>query len=230
MASTCGSAAACSLNRCTDVANEAYGRCSRMSRRRGALETSTGAADSTSARRWWVVGRKVGYFSSSRSMSAIAWRPRRSSGPGRRKTSEGEMPSSETSSSRTESAAQELLLERGEEVLGVVLLDLDVLVAGHSEGVGLEHLHAREEPLEVDGDDVLERHEPVVADGHEAGEVGRHLDPREVLLAGARVADEDRQGEREPGDVGERVRRVDGQRRQDREDALLEELLAVLLL
>ena len=65
-----------------------------------------------------------------------------------------------------------------------------------------------------------------VADGHEPVEDRRHLHPGEVLLAGLRVAHQHREVEREPGDVGERVRRVDGQRRQHREDPLPEQLLA----
>ena len=56
------------------------------------------------------------------------------------------------------------LLERLEQVLGVVLLDLEVLVAGDPERVVLEDLHAREELVEVRGDDVLERDEALVAD------------------------------------------------------------------
>ncbi len=129
-----------------------------------------------------------------------------------------------------EPAPQQLLLERGQEVLGVVLLDLDVLVAGDPERVRLEHLHAREEPLEVGADDVLERHEAGVAEGHEAVEGRRHLHPGEVLLAGLGVADQDGQVEREPGDVGERVGGVDGERRQHREDPVAEEALGLLLL
>ena len=131
---------------------------------------------------------------------------------------------------RAEAAAQQLLLERSEEVLGVVLLDLDVLVAGDAEAVDLEHLHAGEEPAQVLADDVLERHEPLVADVDEAVERRRHLHAREVLLARLGVAHQHGEVEREPGDVGEGVGRVDGERRQDREDPLLEELLAGLLL
>ena len=47
-----------------------------------------------------------------------------------------------------------------EEVLGVVLLDLDVLVAGDPEGRVLVHLHPGEQLVEVGGDDVLEWDEP----------------------------------------------------------------------
>ena len=124
---------------------------------------------------------------------------------------------------RAEAAPLQLLLERLEQVLGVVLLDLEVLVAGHPEGVVLQHLHAREQPVEVRRDDVLERHEPLVAELDEAREDRRHLDPREVLLAGVGVADGDGEVEREPGDVREGVSRVDRQRRQHRPDALGEE-------
>ena len=175
----------------------------------------------------------------------MSCRPVRSSGPGSRTTSpvgDAELGDQQLEDvlvdglldlephRRAEPAAQQLLLQRGEQVLGVVLLDLEVLVAGDPEGVHAEHLHAGEQPLEVLGDDVLERHEPLVADGHEPREDRRHLDPGEVLLAGLRVAHQHGEVERQPGDVRERVRRVDGQRRQHREDPLLEQLLALLLL
>ena len=52
--------------------------------------------------------------------------------------------------------------KRRQEVLRVVLLDLEVLVAGHPEGVHAEHLHAGEQPLQVLADHVLERDEPLV--------------------------------------------------------------------
>ena len=66
---------------------------------------------------------------------------------------------------RAEPAAQQLLLERLDEVLGLVLLDLDVLVARDAEHVVLEDLHAGEEVAEVVGDEVLERDVPRVLDG-----------------------------------------------------------------
>ncbi len=131
---------------------------------------------------------------------------------------------------RAEAPPQQLLLQRLEKVLRVVLLDLEVLVAGDPERVDLEHVHAREEALEVLADDVLERDEPLVAERHEPAEDGRDLDPREVLLAGRGVAHQHGEVERETRDVGERVGGVDGQGGQHREDALLEEALAVLLL
>ena len=60
---------------------------------------------------------------------------------------------------RAEAAAQQLLLEGLDEVLGLVLLDLDVLVAGDAELVVLDDLHAREQLVEVVGDQVFERDE-----------------------------------------------------------------------
>ena len=55
-------------------------------------------------------------------------------------------------------------------------------------------------------------------DAQQAGQHRRHLDPGEVLLVGARVDQHDGQVERQPGDVGERVGRVDGQRGEHREE------------
>ena len=58
---------------------------------------------------------------------------------------------------RTEAAAQQLGLERLDEVLGLVLLDHDVLVAREAERVVIEDLHAGEEVVEVVRDELLER-------------------------------------------------------------------------
>ena len=59
-------------------------------------------------------------------------------------------------------------------------------------------------------------------DGDQARELVRDLDAGEEFLVADRVADHHGQVQGEPGDVGERVRRVHGQRRQDREDLLRE--------
>ena len=127
---------------------------------------------------------------------------------------------------RAEPAPHELLLEGLEQVLCVVLLDLHVFVAGDAERVVCEDLHAGEEVFEVGRDDVLERDEAHGAHLREStrGQHRRDLDPGEVLPRRSSGC-----GRRPPGsatarDVGERVRRVDGERRQHREDAILEEL------
>ena len=85
-------------------------------------------------------------------------------------------------------------------------------------------LHAREERVEVGGDDLLEQ--DVGARRHlpQARQDGRHLDAREAALAGARVAHRDRQRQRQVADVGEGVRGVDRERRQHREDLVHEPL------
>ena len=64
-----------------------------------------------------------------------------------------------------------------------------------------------------------------VGERDEAGEQRRHLHPREALVAARRVADGDREVERQVRDVGERVRGVDGERGEHREDRLGEHLL-----
>jgi len=124
---------------------------------------------------------------------------------------------------RPEAAAHELALERLQEVLCVVLLDLEVLVARDAERVVLQHLHAGEELAEVRGDDVLERHEPLGPDDHEPLEDRRHLHAGEELGARRGVPHDDREVEGEARDVRERVGRVDRQRREDREHLVLEE-------
>ncbi|OPZ52057.1 MAG: hypothetical protein BWY91_02474 [bacterium ADurb.BinA028] len=133
---------------------------------------------------------------------------------------------------RAEAASGQLLLQRREEVLGVVLFDLEVFVAGHPEGVVLAHLHAGEQLVEVDRDDVFQGDEPgplgaVVIAGlehpKEPGQHRRHLDPGEVLRTGLGVDQDDGEVERKTRDVGERVGRVDGQRGEHREDLLAEQ-------
>ena len=66
-----------------------------------------------------------------------------------------------------------------------------------------------------------------VPDLQQARQHRRHLDAREAPLARLGVADRHRQRQRQVADVRERVARVDGQRRQHRED-LVEEALPQL--
>ena len=94
---------------------------------------------------------------------------------------------------------------------------------GDAERVLREHFHPGEQRVEVRGDDLLERHVPrAVGDADEAGEQRRHLDPGEPLLAARLVAHDDREVERQVRDVGERVRGVDGERCEHREDPVVE--------
>ena len=61
---------------------------------------------------------------------------------------------------RAEATPGELLLQGREQVLDVVLFNFQVLVAGNAKGEVLADLHAREQQLQVRGDDVLEGDEP----------------------------------------------------------------------
>ena len=57
-----------------------------------------------------------------------------------------------------------------------------------------------------------------LADSDEPVEALRHLHPREPLLARLRVANQQAEAQRQPGDVGKRLAGPDRERRQDRED------------
>ena len=203
MASTCGSAAACSRNACTLVANDSYGwwsedvllgdrarRCRRFVRfaRLEAARPSSGTC--------------VGYCRSGRSMlgqleqSAEVERRRQ---PVHLLVGDVELAHEQVEGhvvhvlgdlqpdGRAEPAAEQFLLEGLDEVLGFVLLDLDILVPGDAEHVVLEDLHAGEQVAEVVGDEVFERDEAHLAarsprvELHEAGQHLRHLEPRELL-------------------------------------------------
>ena len=78
------------------------------------------------------------------------------------------------------------------------------------------------------GDQVLERQEgrrlPGGTDGHEPGDVVGDLDPCEVGDPGIGVTDGHGQVQRQPADVGKRVRRVDRQRGEHGEDLVAEVL------
>ena len=131
---------------------------------------------------------------------------------------------------RSEAAAQQLLLHGVEQVLGVILFHVDVLVTSHAEGAGLLDDHAREQGFQMRGDELFHGDEAVtlvlgllighVVHRHQARQVARDLDAGEVRLAGGRVLHNHGQVDGAAGDVGERVGRVDGERRQDREHLL----------
>ncbi len=80
-------------------------------------------------------------------------------------------------------------------------------------------------------DHILERHQQAaLADRDEPVEALRHLDAGEPLLARLRVADEQAEAQREPGDVRERLAGPDRERRQDGEDVTQEQLLELAVL
>ena len=124
-------------------------------------------------------------------------------------------------------AALQRGLEFAHEVLGF-LLDLEVAVTQHAEGAEAEPGVAGEQPVEEDLEEPLERKIPDLSLGpgreaHHARDLVRHrqqrLEHRVVLFAAQLQAHR----KAAVGDEGERMRRVDGEGRQDRED-LLEEV------
>ena len=92
-------------------------------------------------------------------------------------------------------------------------------------------LHAPEQLVEVGLDHLVEEDEPVPLHRDQPRQAGRDLDAGEAVLAGFRVAQADRDRERQGADVRERVAGVHGERREHREDLVVEaapEVLVVL--
>ena len=135
---------------------------------------------------------------------------------------------------RAESAAPHLLLDRREEVGGLVLLDLDVRVARHAEEVRGNDLEAGEELSEVRLDERLEEEIlrllgldlllalEELAEREEARHGLRHLDARELRLARLRVLHLDGEVQGEVREERERMAGVHGERREDGQDVASE--------
>ena len=123
-----------------------------------------------------------------------------------------------------EPAPHQLPLHGLQQVLGEILVDLEVPDAGDAERVMLDDLHVTEQVGQVRGDDVLDRHVPVLRQGQEPGQQRRDLDPGEDGAVGPRVRDHDGQVERQAGDERERMGRVHHQRGEHRVDALPEQV------
>ena len=124
-----------------------------------------------------------------------------------------------------EAPLAELHLDGGQEVVGFLVADHEVGIAGHPEGVGRLDLHAREEHREVFGDHLFQRVEPgAVGRDLEPGQQRRDLHPGEAALAVAPVPHHDGEVQRQVGDIGEGVAGVDGQGREDGEELLFEPL------
>jgi len=121
-------------------------------------------------------------------------------------------------------APMQHLLDRLEQIL-VLVVELEVGVSRDAERVMGDDLHAGEQPIEVGGDDLLDRDEAAaVRQRHEPWKEGRHLDAREPVVARARVTHENREVQGEVRDVGEGVGRIDGKWGQHGEDLALEHL------
>ena len=175
MVRTSGSSAACWMNRSTDAANDSYGWWTRMSAARTAANTSAGSSSSGGTRR----GRR-----DRRPRRGLEVRPIEVDDPVQRRQVEhaGDLvdvlrleadaahqqvaragrhrPLDLEADRLAEAPAPELLLDGHEQVVGLVLLDREVGVAGDPEEVALDDLHAHEQVGQVGLDDLVDRDEP----------------------------------------------------------------------
>ena len=155
-----------------------------MSPARMAAKTSTGSSSSAGTRRGGVTGVHGGRWRSGRSRSAICEQagqvehaadlvgvvlgqpdPVEQQAPGRGRHA----PLDLEPDGLAEAPPAELLLDRHEQVVGLVLLDREVGVAGHPEEVGLDDLEPGEQDVEVVGDDLVEQDERRRVDAPSAG-------------------------------------------------------------
>ena len=132
---------------------------------------------------------------------------------------------------RAAAAALQRALVQAHEVLGL-LLDLDVAVADDPERALAEHLEAGKQQADEGDDQAVERDEARASRraGRPAGArtarrcVGMRTSAL-IVRPSCGLSSFERQREAEIRDERERMRRVDGERRQDREDVLEEMLL-----
>ena len=61
-------------------------------------------------------------------------------------------------------STQQLFFERYKQVLALILVNLEILIAGNAEGVVLQHFHAREKLTEELADDVFQWYESNILD------------------------------------------------------------------
>ncbi len=236
---TFGSAAACEMNASTLVAKLSYGWWTITARWR--ITSKIGRSVSSAARILpEVTGGHGSSLRSGRSSSSSCHRKLRSSGARWKVTS-----SIVSSSSRNEqfehfradvvrhfeadrlveSPASELHLDSFEEIVGLLLLERQVGVATDPERRPVFDDHAHEEPVELRGDQLLDREVSARTDRNEPWEQLRHLQTGESPVAGLRIRDVDRQREREVRDVRERVTGVDGERGEHGEDPFVEPIV-----
>ena len=115
--------------------------------------------------------------------------------------------------------------EQPHEILGL-LLDFDVAVAQDAEHALADHREAGEEVIEIEPDHLLERQEAhrLAGQPDEAVERAGNEQQRLHPVAVAGPAQLQRQAQAEIGDEGKGMRRIDGERRQHREDLAHEAL------
>ena len=130
---------------------------------------------------------------------------------------------------RQESPAPELLLEGEQEVVGGIVVEGQVGIPCDPEDAGLAHVHAREQLVEEGHHDLLEGHESLAAGQRKQSvDVRRDLHPGEPGRVVVAAADLDADVERQVGDVGEGMARVDGQRGDHRQDEAVEQVVEVV--
>jgi len=123
-----------------------------------------------------------------------------------------------------EAAAAQLELDRRQEILGVLVVERQVGVAGDAEDVRVLDLHASKQPVQVRAHHVLDEDQPIRCfQREEPRQSRRELDPCESPFTRERVPHHHRQIQGEIRDVREWMRRIDRQRREDGEDSLIEQ-------
>ena len=139
---------------------------------------------------------------------------------------------------RTKAPTQKFLLEGLQNVLRIVLFNLEVFVAGHTERVVLHDFHAGEEHVELRRDDLFKRHEAYLfrwivrrrVNADQARQYIGHLDAGKQVFSGLWVLDQNSKVERQARDIWERVRGIHRERGQDREDLLGEPVPQAVML
>ncbi len=134
---------------------------------------------------------------------------------------------------RCKPALAQFRFDQVQQIVGLILVAFGDGVAGDAEQLAGLHHHARKQQIEVVGDHILQRHVQIlVADLEEARNPGtdRHLDSRQPAGVIVGVAHRHQQVERQVGNKRERMRRIHGLRRDQRENIaqiILPHLLAL---
>ena len=122
-----------------------------------------------------------------------------------------------------EPATAQFHLDLGEQVVGLLLLEGEVGVAGDAEAAVLLHHHAHEQLVQLRGDDLLDRDPPLaVGQRDQAREHVGNLHAGEAPLARVGIAHHRGEVEREVRDVRERMARIERERREHGIDLLAE--------
>jgi hypothetical protein len=122
---------------------------------------------------------------------------------------------------RRELALLQGRFDQRQQIVGVLLALFAIGIAGDPEQFTADHLHPREQHVEIVGHDLFEQHEVVpFANPHQTRSAGadRNLDPGQRELPVLRIAQGDQQVKGEVGDERKGVRRIDRLRCDQGED------------